>query len=53
MRTKSKKTLRAEAFKKYHSEVKTANTAYISGFISYEEWHTKMEQLIKEYLNIL
>jgi hypothetical protein len=44
---------RKEAFKKYHSEMKTVNDAYIVGFLSYEEWFEKMKQLIKEYnLNI-
>lgn len=53
MRTKSKKTLREEAFEKYHSELKTANDAFIHHFISYEEWHDKLEQLIEELENIL
>jgi hypothetical protein len=53
MRTKSKKTLRKEAFEKYHSEMKTVNEAYIVGFLSYEEWLEKMKQLIKELENKL
>ena len=42
---------RKEIFKKYHAEVKTTNNAYISGFLSYEEWYTRLQQLIKELEN--
>lgn len=44
---------RKEAFKRYHSELKTANDAFIHHFISYEEWHDKLEQLIEELENTL
>jgi exonuclease VII small subunit len=40
-----------EAFKKYHSEMKTVNEAYIAGFLSYEEWYTKLKQLIEKLEN--
>ena len=47
------KKKRKEAFKRYHSEMKTVNEAYIVGFLSYEEWHDKLEQLIEELENKL
>ena len=54
MRTKkSNKTLRKEAFETYHSELKTVNDAFIHHFISYEEWHTKLEQILEDLENKL